>query len=115
MVAREARADGSAAVSGSGLATFEVKTASRTYPVVVGHGVLGRIAAELDAAGLRGRLWLITDTGVYPRFGATVEQALRAAGRDVQTYQLPPGEETKCLESAAALYDWLLAGRVERR
>jgi 3-dehydroquinate synthase len=96
-------------------AYFEVKTASRTYPVVVGAGVLARLPQELAAAGLQGRLWLVADDAVYARYGAALEAALRAAGRDVRSRTIPPGEESKTLGQAALLYDWLLAERVERR
>ncbi len=94
---------------------FEVRTASRRYPVVVGSGVLARLPDELEAVGLRGRLWLIADEAVYGRYGASLEAALRAAGREVQSHTVPPGEESKTLGQAERLYDWLLAGRVERR
>src|SRR4051812_11683787 len=96
-------------------AYFEVKTASRTYPVVVGAGVLARLPQELAAAGLQGRLWLVADDAVYARYGASLEAVLRAAGRDVRSQTIPPGEESKTLGQAAVLYDWLLAERVERR
>ncbi len=94
---------------------FEVQTASRRYPVVVGAGVLARLPDELAAVGLRGRLWLIADEAVYARYGASIETTLRAAGHEVQSRTLPPGEASKTLGQAEALYDWLLAGRVERR
>jgi 3-dehydroquinate synthase len=102
-------------VVGRGPAAFEVRTASRTYPVVVGQGVLAALPAHLDAAGLGGRLWLIADAAVYARYGARVEAGLRTAGRDVCARTVPSGEEHKTLAEVAALYDWLLSERVERR
>jgi 3-dehydroquinate synthase len=94
---------------------FEVRTASRTYPVIVGPGVLPTLPAHLEQAGLRGRLWLIADATIYDRYGAPLVGALRAAGRDVASHTVPSGEEHKTLAQAAELYDWLLAERVERR
>lgn len=96
------------------LASFEVRAASRTYPVVVGYGALAELPAQLAAAGVNGRLWLVADTAVFPRYGAPLVAALQAAGRAVEVYTLDAGEESKSLAQAAALYDWLLAGRVER-
>jgi 3-dehydroquinate synthase len=98
-----------------GPAAFEVRTASRTYPVVVGPGVLAALPAHLDAVGLDGRLWLIADEAVYGLYGGAVEAALRAAGRDVRARIVPSGEAHKTLAQVSDLYDWLLAERVERR
>ncbi len=100
---------------GRGPAPFEVRTASRTYPVVVGPDVLGTLPDWLERVGLRGRLWLIADAAVYARYGGQVEAALAAAGREVASRTVPSGEEHKSLAQVAELYDWLLAGRVERR
>jgi 3-dehydroquinate synthase len=102
-------------IAGGAPTCFEVRTASRTYPVVVGRGVLAAVPEYLERVGLCGRLWLIADATVYARYGATLEAALRAAGREVAARTVPPGEEHKTLAQAAALYDWLLAERVERR
>ncbi|HZR99318.1 MAG TPA: 3-dehydroquinate synthase [Chloroflexota bacterium] len=100
---------------GRGPAAFEVRTASRTYPVVVGPDVLDTLPAWLERVGLRGRLWLIADAAVYALYGDRVAAALRAAGRDVRACTVPSGEEHKTLGQAAELYDWLLGERVERR
>jgi 3-dehydroquinate synthase len=94
---------------------FEVRTASRTYPVVVGQGVHASLLDQLERVGLRGRLWLVADAAVYERYGVPLEGALRAAGREVHSHTVPSGEEHKTLAQAAELYDWLLAERVERR
>ena len=94
---------------------FEVRTASRTYPVFVGQGALDELPAHLDAVGLDGRLWLIADEAVYGLYGRRVEATLQADGRDVRARTVPSGEEHKTLGQMAELYDWLLAERVERR
>jgi 3-dehydroquinate synthase len=96
-------------------AAFEVRTESRRYPVVVGPGVLASLPEELTRLGLTGRLFLVTDSNVRDLYGRKVETLLRDAGRDVAAFALPAGEESKTLEQAEALYDWLLSLRVERR
>lgn len=93
---------------------FVVRTPSRSYPVVVGPGVLDALPALLAEVGLRGRLWLVADAAVAPLYAPPLLERLRAAGREVVLYTVPSGEESKSLAQAAALYDWLLAGRVER-
>ncbi|HLI28471.1 MAG TPA: 3-dehydroquinate synthase [Chloroflexota bacterium] len=93
---------------------FEVHAPSRTYPVVVGPGVLADLPALLAEVGLRGRLWLVADAAVATRYAPRVVAGLRAAGYPVAVQTVPSGEESKSLAQAAALYDWLLAERVER-
>src|SRR5215210_5812194 len=61
-------------------ASLVVEAASRSYPVVVGHGALDELPAHLDGAGLHGRLWLVSDAAVYPLYGAALEARLQATG-----------------------------------
>ena len=51
----------------------------------------------------------------WTSFGERVTHALTAAGLQVQAHTFPPGEESKSLQVAADLYDWLAAQRAERR
>ncbi|MBX5492211.1 MAG: 3-dehydroquinate synthase [Chloroflexi bacterium] len=93
---------------------FDVRAPSRTYPVVVGPGALDELPALLRETGVRGRLWLVADAAVERRYAPRLIEALREAGYLVELQTVPGGEESKSLAQAAALYDWLLAGRVER-
>src|SRR3989337_263766 len=43
-----------------------------------------------------------------------LQAALEAAGIPVASYTVPPGEASKSLETAAAIYDWLIGQRAER-
>jgi 3-dehydroquinate synthase len=65
-------------------------------------------------AGLAGRAYLISDDMVHARWGAPAEEALRAAGLRVASRVVPAGETSKSLETAAAIYDWLVSQRAER-
>lgn len=47
--------------------------------------------------------------------GERVTQALTASGLQVRAHTFPAGEESKSLQIAADLYDWLAAQRAERR
>ncbi len=82
--------------------------------VVIGHGILNRLPAELEAKGLNGALFMITDTTVGRRFSTDVEGILQRSGRKISTKQVPPGERAKSLQQAADLYDWLVASGAER-
>ena len=95
-------------------ATCVVQTASAAYPVFVSWGALPDLGNRLAQAGLTGRAFLIADATVHARWGPAAEEALRAAGFGVAAYSVPAGEASKSLETAAAIYDWLVAQRAER-
>ena len=91
-----------------------VRASGGFYPVYVGWGLLERIADKLATVGADGRLFVVTDTAVQPLYGELVITALRKAGRDAAIFAVPPGEQSKSLESLASIYDWLAAQRAER-
>jgi shikimate kinase/3-dehydroquinate synthase len=91
-----------------------VRTSSATYPVFVAWGALSDLGQRMADAGLTGRAYLISDSMVHARWGATAEEALRAAGLRVACHVVPAGETSKSLETAAAIYDWLVSERAER-
>lgn len=92
-----------------------ITTPTATYDIHVGVGLLATLPARLDALGLRGALWLVSDSAVYPHYGPAIEARLRDAGHRVQSHSIPSGEASKDLGMAARLYDWLIGGGVERR
>jgi 3-dehydroquinate synthase len=95
-------------------ATCVVRAASAIYPVFVSWGALPDLGRRLSEAGLGGRAFLIADANVHERWGAAAEESLRSAGFGVASYLVPAGEASKSLETAAAIYDWLVAQRAER-
>jgi len=97
-------------------ATCVVRAASASYPVFVSWGALPDLGHRLGEAGLGGRAFLVADANVHERWGAAAEEALSAGGGGfgVAVYLVPAGEASKSLETAAAIYDWLVAQRAER-
>lgn len=90
-------------------------TPAGSYTIHVGPGLLDHLPEHLGALGVRGALWLISDSNVSPRYGAPVEGRLRAAGYRVSSSNVPAGEASKDLAVVAHLYDWLIGSGVERR
>jgi 3-dehydroquinate synthase len=91
-----------------------VRAAGGTYPVFVEWGALGGLGTRMRDAGLTGQAYLISDEDVFARYGMPAQASLEAAGIPVHTYCVPPGEASKSLETAAAVYDWLIERRAER-
>ena len=92
-----------------------ITTPAGAYPILVGSGLLADLPERLAELGLRGAIWLISDSAVYPHYGQSLEGVLREAGYKVQGKAVPSGEESKDLAVAATLYDWMIGGGVERR
>jgi 3-dehydroquinate synthase len=93
----------------------KVDLAERSYPILIGEGVLDRVGAECLKLGLGQRCAIITDTNVAPRFGAAAVKSLKAAGFDPTLVTVPAGEPAKSLRVVQQCYDRLAAERLERR
>jgi 3-dehydroquinate synthase len=91
-----------------------VTTPGGTYPVLVGEGALDALGAIARDTGLEGRPFIITDTAVGPLFAERAAAALHQAGYEAAIHAIPAGEQHKNLETLAAVYDFLLASRIER-
>ncbi len=104
-------APGHAAPSG---AACVVRASSATYPVYVDWNALFDLGLRLREAGLTTQAYVISDETVFTRYGKQVEAALTQADIPVASYAVPPGEASKSLDTAAAIYDWLIGQRAER-
>ena len=93
--------------------TLQVALAERTYPIWIGSQATAR--ADLWQQALStGRVVVVTNTTVGPLYAARVEEAIRAAGHDVLTITLADGEQYKTWEGLNAIFDGLMANRIER-
>ncbi|MEO7908356.1 MAG: 3-dehydroquinate synthase [Roseiflexaceae bacterium] len=97
------------------LPSLTITTPAGSYDLLVGPNLLQALPARLQSLGLSGRLWLISDSAVYPHHGVVVEGVLRGAGYRLESYVVPSGEASKDLVVVSQLYDWMIGGAVERR
>ena len=95
-------------------ADYVVTTESQSYPGYVGWGILDDLGAKMRGVGLSGTAYLIADRGVFPIHGERAEASLRQAGFSTERYLVEPGEASKSLATAEALYAWLAQHRAER-
>jgi 3-dehydroquinate synthase len=94
--------------------TLEVDLGERSYPILIGRGLLD------DAALLPGyvkgrRAAVVTNDKVGPLYLEKVSGALRAAGKQVTEIVLPDGEEEKNWASLMKIFDALLADKCDRK
>src|SRR5439155_26941825 len=66
-----------------------VNLGARSYPIVVGAGVLGSIGERLRGVGVGSRVALVSDPVVAPLFARTVAGRLQPAGFRVTEGTVP--------------------------
>jgi 3-dehydroquinate synthase len=91
-----------------------VKTATQSYPIFVGYGLLDKLGDKMKQAALSGTATIISDENVISLYGNRVEEILKGADFVVNSFVVPPGEETKSMDYAVKIYDFLVEHRAER-
>lgn len=94
--------------------TVTVDLAERSYPIVIGSGVLDEIGPRLAALLGTGIVAVVTNSTVGQLYLERVEASLRHAGHRVAVVEIPDGEEHKNLSWLAFIYDRLVAAHLER-
>ncbi|MFO7155079.1 MAG: 3-dehydroquinate synthase [Pseudomonadota bacterium] len=83
----------------------------RTYPVLVGTGLLDELGAILAREGISGRMAVFADEAVYALFGERMRKALPEASFAT----VPAGEAAKTIREAERLWGILAEGGFGRR
>jgi 3-dehydroquinate synthase len=91
-----------------------VRTASRSYPVLVGRDVLDLLGAQVRKTGGDGQVVVVCDENVAPLYLEKARSSLREAGLEVSHVILPAGEREKSLARAEELYGVLYDRGVRR-
>ncbi len=89
---------------------IRVATSSRKYPVHVGAGLLARLAALLDEAGVSGQRVAVSSPTVWKAHGAAVQQALGST----EQVLVPDGERSKTAQTVARIHDALIRMAADR-
>jgi 3-dehydroquinate synthase len=91
-----------------------VDTGTDRTPIWIGAGEIDRLPERLDQLGLRGKIFLISDSDVMEAHGQRVASVLDRGGLAGASYVVPAGEASKSLRVAEELYRWLAEQRAER-
>jgi len=91
-----------------------VETATQSYSIFVGYGLLNKLGEKMKQAALSGTATIISDENVFSLYGSKVEGILKDAGFAVNSFVVPAGEETKSMDYAIKIYDFLVEHRAER-
>jgi 3-dehydroquinate synthase len=91
--------------------TLQIELGERSYPIVIGAGVLDDAALVARHVAARDVLVVTNDT-VGPLYSARLFAAL--AGKRVHSVELPDGEQYKTLTVLERVFDALVAARMNR-
>jgi len=89
---------------------IDVATPSRSYPVLVGAGLLSQLKHALDDTGCGSRRFVVSNQTVWGFWGDAVRQALP----DAEAVMVPDGERFKILSTVARIYDTLQRAGADR-
>ena len=94
--------------------SLTVDLGPRSYPILIGDGLLAGIGRHVAPLLKRPRTMIVTDTNVAEPYLARLGMALGAEGISFSSFVLPAGEGTKSWDGLARLTEWLISEGVER-
>ncbi|WP_342561811.1 3-dehydroquinate synthase [Paenibacillus sp. FSL R7-0345] len=91
--------------------SITVDLGERSYPILIGSGLLKTIGSRCQDAGypLRSPLLVVSDSEVAPRYLGVVEASLRGQGYTVVSHVIPSGEASKSL----AVYEQVITTAIQ--
>ena len=94
--------------------TLRVELGADSYPIVVGMGLLNRVEELLTPHIKSNKVLIVSDSFVKARYMPVVCQSLTDAGFNVNTIEIPAGEESKSLAQFSRIQDSLVAHQLDR-
>ena len=95
------------------MTTIEV-TASKRYTVQIGAGLLTELGTRIAALGKVQKVCIVSDSNVWPLYGAAADTSLHLAGLETCTFVFPAGESSKNGEIFLSLLNFLAENRLSR-
>lgn len=89
-------------------------SASSSYTVKIGAGLLSTLGTEATAVCKIGKAVIVSDSNVFPLYGEAAARALQNAGFTVFSFVFPAGEQSKCGEVYLKLLSFLAANAITR-
>ena len=88
--------------------------ASGAYDILIGEDLLPTLGQQVKALGKVNKIALVSDSTVFPLWGAQVQEILEASGFQVLPFVFPAGEESKCAATYLALLNFLAENHLTR-
>lgn len=94
--------------------TVHVNLGSRSYDILVGHGVLDQLGDAYKRLGLGAKAAIVTNPTVSALYLDPVRKSLEAAGVSVSVVTVPDGEAYKTLETVGQIQGELMQAGLDR-
>ena len=95
------------------MTTIEV-AASKSYTVQIGAGLLTELGAKTAALGKAKKVCIVSDSNVWPLYGAAADTSLHLAGLETCAFVFPAGESSKNGDTFLELLNFLAENRLSR-
>lgn len=89
-------------------------SASKEYQVLIGRGLLSQLGMHVAALKKPGKAAIISDSNVWPLYGAAVETSLLSSGFETVHYCFPAGEASKNANTYLHIVDFLASHQLTR-
>ncbi|WP_068084019.1 3-dehydroquinate synthase [Polycladidibacter stylochi] len=94
--------------------TVNVELGNRSYPIIIGNGLMAEAGKHISQALPGGRCAIVTDETVADIHLKTLEASLKEHDVSFETLIVPAGEKTKCFSQFEHLCDEVLSCKLER-
>jgi len=94
--------------------TVHVSLGDRSYDILLEPGILAEVGSRIQAAGLKGKAAIISDTNVAPHYLAQVQASLEDAGYTCSSHIAPAGEASKSMTQVEELSRSLIQANHDR-
>ena len=88
--------------------------ASRQYHIHIGTDLISSLGAEARKLGKAEKICIVSDSTVWPLYGAATQDSLEKAGFQVISYVFPAGEESKNGQTFLSLLNYLAENKLTR-
>jgi 3-dehydroquinate synthase len=95
--------------------TVRVSLGDRSYPIVIGNGLLEQLGQHCSKLGFSKRCGVITDSNVAPLYAEAAVESLVLAGFEPVVMEVPAGETAKSMHIVEECYHQLAGHRLERK
>jgi len=93
---------------------IKVDIPEKSYDITIAPGSLDQLGEQMASLKLGKKVLLVSNPMIFKYYGERAIASLKNAGFQVVSYNLPPGERYKTLNSIQKLYDIALENRLER-
>lgn len=93
---------------------ISVNLPQQSYEIAIASSSLEQLGERMANLQLGKKVLVVSNPTIFKHYGEQVINSLKSAGFDVVTYNLPPGERYKTLNSIQKIYDVALQHRLER-